>query len=154
MTTAPTHREPKAISIGPSLTIATPFGSIPPTQPTIQIVASAIARRTYDRSKADYTDAIRLGTCACILNARALSYAAKNDHDHAIADYNEAIRIDPKYALAYDNRGDAYKAKGDLRRLRRRHSAQPHQHDVLLGSRQMLTMRRVTTNTPSPTTPM
>jgi len=45
MTTAPTHREPKAISIGPSLTIATPFGSIPPTQPTIQIVASPIARR-------------------------------------------------------------------------------------------------------------
>ena len=30
----------------------------------------------------------------------------------AIADYTEAIRLDPKYAKAYNNRGAAYKAKG------------------------------------------
>jgi tetratricopeptide (TPR) repeat protein len=32
----------------------------------------------------------------------------------AVADYTEAIRLDPKYAFAYNNRGLAYRAKGDL----------------------------------------
>jgi tetratricopeptide (TPR) repeat protein len=31
----------------------------------------------------------------------------------AIADYTEAIRLDPKYALAYNNRGNAYEKKGE-----------------------------------------
>jgi len=32
----------------------------------------------------------------------------------AIADYNRAIELDPKYAAAYSNRGNAKQAKGDL----------------------------------------
>ena len=32
----------------------------------------------------------------------------KQNYDKAIADYNESIRLDPKYAIAYNNRGDAW----------------------------------------------
>jgi tetratricopeptide (TPR) repeat protein len=35
------------------------------------------------------------------------------ENDRAIADYDKTIALDPKYAIAYDNRGIAYKAKGD-----------------------------------------
>jgi tetratricopeptide (TPR) repeat protein len=35
------------------------------------------------------------------------------DYDRAIADYSQAIRLDPKYAVAYINRGISYEAKGD-----------------------------------------
>src|SRR5262249_9688760 len=37
-------------------------------------------------------------------------------YDHAIADYDEALKRDPKFTLAYNNRGAAYEAKGDLER--------------------------------------
>jgi tetratricopeptide (TPR) repeat protein len=37
----------------------------------------------------------------------------QNDFDGAIADYNQAIRIDPEYALAYNNRGNAKDGNGD-----------------------------------------
>jgi len=42
-----------------------------------------------------------------------VSDGAKGDHNRAVADYGEAIRIAPKYAIAYYNRGRAYRAKGD-----------------------------------------
>ena len=38
----------------------------------------------------------------------------KGDLDQAIADYTQAIALDPKYAVAYNNRGIAYCDKGDL----------------------------------------
>ena len=39
------------------------------------------------------------------------SLGGKKDFDKAIADCNEAIRLDPKYALAYNNRGNAWHDK-------------------------------------------
>ena len=35
------------------------------------------------------------------------------DRQRAIADYSEAIRLDPKYAVAYSNRGLAYAYKNE-----------------------------------------
>ena len=54
--------------------------------------------------------------------------ADKGEHDKAIADYTEAIRLDPKYAMAYCNRGIAYgkgRARQGDRRLHRGHPAGP-----------------------------
>ena len=44
----------------------------------------------------------------------AIRGSTKNDLDRAIADYTGAILADPKYALAYRNRGYAYNRKGDF----------------------------------------
>jgi tetratricopeptide (TPR) repeat protein/CHAT domain-containing protein len=45
-----------------------------------------------------------------------LVYYNKKDHDRAIADYDRAIAIDPKHALAYNNRGLVYYNKKDYER--------------------------------------
>jgi len=42
---------------------------------------------------------------------RGINYSKKGDTDRAIADYTEAVRLDPKYADAYGNRGNAYLAR-------------------------------------------
>ena len=54
-------------------------------------------------------------TMAVMFNNRggASAYHDKGDNDRAIADYNEAIRLDPKYAMAFHDRGIAYSDKGD-----------------------------------------
>ncbi|MCX7427833.1 MAG: tetratricopeptide repeat protein [Planctomycetia bacterium] len=51
---------------------------------------------------------------------RALTFAERPkeddtvvDFDRAIADYSEAIQLDPQFARAYHNRGNAYLKKGD-----------------------------------------
>src|SRR5215472_3919275 len=36
---------------------------------------------------------------------RGIAYLAKGDRDSAITDFTDAIRLDPKNALAYNNRG-------------------------------------------------
>jgi tetratricopeptide (TPR) repeat protein len=36
----------------------------------------------------------------------------RGDLENAIADYTEALRLNPDYALAYNNRGDAYYNQG------------------------------------------
>src|SRR5207302_10071721 len=47
------------------------------------------------------------GRAAAYYN-RGNAYAAKGDHAAAIADYDEAIRLEPKSALAFNNRGTAH----------------------------------------------
>jgi tetratricopeptide (TPR) repeat protein len=44
---------------------------------------------------------------AAFYNNRAAAYRAKGDNDRALADLNEAIRLDPKLAMAFNNRGAA-----------------------------------------------
>jgi len=48
-----------------------------------------------------------------LLVAEGNRQAVYRDFDAAITDYSEAIRLDPKYALAFHNRGAAYANKGD-----------------------------------------
>ena len=80
------------------------------------------------RARADYVDTCGHGTgddeisvctsaihsgrwhgsgLAWAYNSRGAAYYAKGDLDRAIADYDEAIRLDPKEAIAYNNRGVA-----------------------------------------------
>ena len=42
-----------------------------------------------------------------------MAYISKGDYDSAISACNRAIQIDPNYADAHINLGDAYKGKGD-----------------------------------------
>jgi tetratricopeptide (TPR) repeat protein len=41
---------------------------------------------------------------------------AARPHRRAIADYDQAIRLDPDFALAYNNRGDAWNGLGNIDR--------------------------------------
>jgi lipoprotein NlpI len=47
---------------------------------------------------------------------RCINYDFKGDYDRAIADCTEAIRLNPKYAPAFGDRGDAHYHKGDYDR--------------------------------------
>ena len=38
------------------------------------------------------------------------------DYDRAIADYDAALSLDPKFQRAYNNRGAAWRGKGDRTR--------------------------------------
>src|SRR5689334_9794639 len=44
---------------------------------------------------------------------RGVEYSAKGDLARAMADHDHAVKIDPKNALAYNNRGIAKIKKGD-----------------------------------------
>jgi tetratricopeptide (TPR) repeat protein len=44
---------------------------------------------------------------------RGVELSNKGELDRAIADYDKAIALDAKYALAYNGRGNAYRARGD-----------------------------------------
>ena len=48
-------------------------------------------------------------------NSRGLAYDDKRDYDRAIADFDQAIKLNPNDALVYNNRGFAYRNKGDDR---------------------------------------
>jgi tetratricopeptide (TPR) repeat protein len=63
----------------------------------------------YDRSIADYTEAIRLDpNNATTFYNRGVATGHKRDFEKAIADYSEAIRLNPKFVEAYHNRADSY----------------------------------------------
>jgi len=40
----------------------------------------------------------------------------RGDNDRAIADFDAALKLDPKDAVAFNNRGFAYRHKGDADR--------------------------------------
>jgi tetratricopeptide (TPR) repeat protein len=71
-----------------------------------------------DRSNQARENALRLLEApknAMEYEARGVLYYL-TDRRRAIADYNEAIRLDPNYALAYNNRGQAYLLSEDFDR--------------------------------------
>src|SRR5262249_19734916 len=47
------------------------------------------------------------------LNFRGVAYAGKGDFSRAIADFNDAIRLDPRDAVALQNRAAAKQRIGD-----------------------------------------
>ena len=61
--------------------------------------------KDYDRSIADFTEAIRLNPRMSDYyhKDRGCAYHGKNDYDRAIADFTESIRLNPKFAAAYYN---------------------------------------------------
>ncbi len=69
----------------------------------------------YDRALADYNLAIRMEPNPRFFLDRADAHNLKGDWDHAIADYNEVVRRAPAMAMAYNNRGVAWREKGDRR---------------------------------------
>jgi lipoprotein NlpI len=76
-------------------------------------------RGDFDVAIESFTLAIKAGDLskedlAAAYNNRGIAYGAKGDQDRAIQDYNEAIRLNPNDAVAYNNRGNAYRRdKGD-----------------------------------------
>jgi tetratricopeptide (TPR) repeat protein len=81
-------------------------------RPSVEFVQIAtLAKRDYERTIADCTQAIRLDPDAYHYRKRGRAYEEMKDYDKAIADFGEAIRLDPKDPYSYDLRADSYKAK-------------------------------------------
>ena len=55
---------------------------------------------------------IRMIACAVALAAACLGPAQAQQHDRAIQDFDQAIKLNPNYAIAFYNRGNAYRLKG------------------------------------------
>lgn len=52
---------------------------------------------------------------AQVYNALGVSYARDNNPDKAIAQFEKAVKLQPGYVTAWNNLGDAYEKKKDLR---------------------------------------
>jgi len=76
-----------------------------------------------------FTSEVRINACTSLIQSdrsgkslpqyyyqRCRAYIKKGDYDSALRDCNEAIRLDPKYAVAYDSRGNVYDYKKDYDR--------------------------------------
>ena len=71
---------------------------------------------------ADTPEEARVGYCTRVIGSgelapkdlagayfkRGVAYHSLKQYDRAIDDYSQAIRLDPNYAFAYNNRGNAY----------------------------------------------
>jgi tetratricopeptide (TPR) repeat protein len=80
------------------------------------------SKREFARAFADYDQAIKLdpnnakGAAATAWNLKGRAQFMHGDVDGAIAAYDEAVRLNPKFAFAHQNRGDAFKDKGEYAR--------------------------------------
>ncbi len=75
----------------------------------------------YTKSIAHFEDAHNLSWLAWCYNGRGIAWL-KTDLVEAFKDLNEAIRLSPQFALAFTNRGVAYKSKGDLEKAIQDHN--------------------------------
>jgi tetratricopeptide (TPR) repeat protein len=73
---------------------------------------------------ADFERAVQLDptklspALASMLIKRGLTYAERHDHDHAIADLDQAATYEPKSAILFMYRGEAFDALGDPQRAK------------------------------------
>jgi invasion protein IalB len=81
------------------------------------LVATAVQRATADDTAVCPPAMGEEAIAACIrmlaLNPKNAVIFRNGDYDDAISDEEQAIRLDPKRAIAYNTRGDAYDHKGD-----------------------------------------
>ena len=156
--TAATPGTPGATSTAPSPTTTRRSGSI--RNMRLPTSAAAVAYLRQGRLRPRHRglrrgDPARSEKCHTPTTTAATLYGDKGDYDRAIADYDEAIRLDPRYAVAYYNRGVAYCDKGDYDRaiadyneaIRLDPKLCPHLHQP----RPRLLASRATTTAPSPT---
>jgi len=75
------------------------------------------AKRDYDRTLADYSEALRLNPkYAGAMRNRGIVYARKRDDERAILDYSEAARLDPDDPHALIGRAFLYCEKHEFER--------------------------------------
>jgi tetratricopeptide (TPR) repeat protein len=80
------------------------------------------SKRDFGHAVADFTQAVKLdqsnagGIAAPAWDWKGRDQLLQGDVDGAIAAYAEAIRINPKFAAAYQDRGDVFKERGDYAR--------------------------------------
>jgi tetratricopeptide (TPR) repeat protein len=80
------------------------------------------SKREFSRAIGDFDQAVKLdpkndsGVGAAASNLKGRAQAMQGDMDGAIGSFDAAIRLDPKLAFAYQNRGDAFKEKGEYAR--------------------------------------
>jgi tetratricopeptide (TPR) repeat protein len=70
-------------------------------------------KRDAKRAITDLSEAIRLQPRWNVFYARGNAYYLQKDFEKAIVDYSRAIRLEPTYALAYLERGHAYKWRNE-----------------------------------------
>ena len=68
----------------------------------------------FDEAIEYYTDALNRKPSANAFLRRGFLHETRNEIDSAIADYNEAIALEPKHAVGYNDRGNAWCAKHDF----------------------------------------
>ena len=108
-----------AISIAPSPTSTRRSSSIRTTRrPTTTAAWRTTTSGDFDRAIADFEPGhqARCRATPWPTTTAASRITARRDFDRAIADFDQAIKLDGKMALAFHNRGIAYRDKGDYDR--------------------------------------
>jgi tetratricopeptide (TPR) repeat protein len=79
--------------------------------------------RNFAGALADYNEAIRLSPVSNLYVERAHVHLSTGNVDASVLDLTEAIRLDPNNAVAFNNRGLAFRKKGELDRAFQDYSA-------------------------------